>query len=514
LVGTGFLAGAALVAWLVAVALDRKPPPNVLIITIDTLRADVLGEDMPALLELAKRGVRFTRARTPCPLTLPAHASLLSGVDPRVHGMRTNTSVPLPGAAQRPFPMLAEELKSAGYATAAFVASAVLHPRFKLGAGFDQYRHPVLQGREEVLFLSLTAEQQVARLKAWMEARPKDRPYFVWVHLWDPHAPYDEYAGDERRAGTSRGQDDARTLYRGEVRRADWAVERMLQLIDPGSTVVVVTSDHGESLGEHDEKTHGHLCYSATMDVPLILAGPGVPNGKTESRVCSLTDVAPTLRRLCGLAAGSGPDLLSLPDRRTVVGESLYSFALYRWAQQVVAFDGTHTLVDGGPRLELFDRAADPGETRPVEDPEVASRLDEAITRYKAGEGARRPGAAFAVPATPYGAVNSPAHFLPPKANRTLLPVRPRLQRTERLMNRLNVAIALGARPDVESALEDLDDLERDDTQNPAFALARGRALLLVLGRPKQAERAFETAIARGYPRAALQGLLKRARGR
>jgi arylsulfatase A-like enzyme len=502
------LAGATLVVVLL-MALQREDRPNILVITIDTLRADALTKgDMPALTALAARGVRFERARTPVPLTLPAHVSLLAGVDARQHGMRANTAVPLPGRDDRDFTLLAEELQDAGYSTAAFVASSVLHPRFGAHAGFDTYRHPELQRAGAPAFETRDAVKQVELASKWLASRPKGQPYFLWVHLWEPHAPYREYAGDERRPGTSAESDDARELYRGEVRKADWAVERILALVDEATTVVLVTSDHGESLGEHGEATHGHLCYGATMDVPLVLAGPGVPEGKAERAICDLTDVKATLLGLCGLDV-AGPTLLDLPRDRVVVGESLYAYGLYRWAQQVVAYDGTHSLVDGGPVVQLFDREADPHETAPLSDP-TSAVLDKAITDYKSGEDAPRGGAAWTVAGTPYGALAIPATFVKPAENRALPAVGPWIMATELAINPLNAAIAAGRKDRVEALLTVVVSLERRDPNNPALALARGRGLLL-LERADEALKALEQAVERGYPRRDLEGLLRRA---
>ncbi|MFI5401422.1 MAG: sulfatase, partial [Planctomycetota bacterium] len=335
-----------------------------LIITVDTLRADALvPDDAPALLDAARRGIRFVRARTPAPLTLPAHATILTGVLPPVHGIRDNTAAPIPGPDARPFPLLAEEFRAAGYATAAFVASGVLDPRYKLDQGFDTYRHPAGPAPGAPSFPELDAKEQVERVRDWIRSRPAGKPFFLWVHLWDPHAPYRPYDGDERRAGTDAGDPDA-LRYKGEVRRTDAAIEELLKAVDPGTTIVVIAADHGESLGEHGEATHGLLCHGATLDVPLLLFGPGVPAGRTEERVAGLEDIAPTLRRLCELdaRAGDGFDLLSLPEERVAVGESLAAHRLYRWAQQSSAFDGRFALLDGGPRVELYDRAEDPVE--------------------------------------------------------------------------------------------------------------------------------------------------------
>jgi arylsulfatase A-like enzyme len=508
--------GLALAALLVAgwLLMRPGPAPNVLLITIDTMREDALAE-APALLDLARRGTHFPRVRTPAPLTLPAHATILSGLDPPGHGLRDNTAPPLPAREARPFSLLAEEFRESGYATAAFVASAVLDPRYRLDAGFDEYRHPPAQRAGAPGFLALAAEEQVTRVLDWLEARPRDRPFFVWVHLWEPHAPYEAFVGDERRAGTAE-TDPTDERYRGEVRRADAAVEALLTRIDLETTVVAVTSDHGESLGEHREPAHGFLCYGATMDVPCVLAGPGVTAGRTVDRLGALADLAPTLRRLAGLAArpGDGLDLFDLPESRVAAGESLYANRLYRWAQQSVAYDGRWTLVDGGPRLELFDRGADPGERQPLPDPESHARfeaLDRALQEYRARKRFGEPAASLAAAPTYYGSNRlALGDFLKPPENRQLPDVVAMLPADE-LLGRFRAAIAARATTLVRQLLARIEVLEAQDPANPAPALARGRALLLALGGPAAAAAAIEEAVRRGYDAPDVLRLLVRA---
>jgi len=505
------LIGAGLAVYLLQPA---SPPPSVVIVTIDTLRADALrSADMPELLALAARGQRFS-ARTPVPLTLPAHATLFSGLDPAGHGIRDNTSPALAAADARAFTLLAEEFSDAGYATAAFVASSVLDPRYRLDAGFDEYRHPAAPQAGAPTFHALMAEEQIARFETWIAARPKDRPFLAWIHIWEPHAPYEPYDGDERRAGTA-AADAAPLRYRGETRRADAALERMLHAIDAETTVIVVTSDHGESLGEHGEATHGYLCHGSTMQIPLVLAGPGVPTG-TETAPASLTDVAPTLRRLCGLDPrdGDGHDLLALPEARVLVGESLYAYRLYRWAQQSVAYDGRYALVDGGPTLQLFDLESDPGEVAPLDEPARHSRfpaLARALVRYRARRGAGREGTPLSAAPLYYGASRiAGTDFLKPGENRLLLDVAANLKAVA-LLNQGEDAVGARRPAQVEALVPRLMALAERDARNPAPCLLIGRARLLVLKRPAEAATDLEEAIRRGYDSRDVYRLLERA---
>jgi hypothetical protein len=418
--------------------------------------------------------------------------------------VRDNTAAPLPPRAARGFSLLAEEYAEAGYATAAFVASSVLDPRYGLDAGFEEYRHPAPAPPGDPTFPSRDASEQIELFRRWFEARDPSRPYFAWVHLWEPHAPYRPYAGDERRAGTDGDRDAPPVLYRGEVRKADAAVEALLGRIDRQDTVVVVTADHGESLGEHGESTHGYLCYGATMDVPLVLAGPGIAPGRRDDRVAVLEDLAPTLRRLSRLPPreGDGVDLRGRREPRVVAGESLYAYRLYTWAQQSCAFDGRYSLVDGGARVELFDRDRDPAERTPLADPASLAayeRLDRAIRAYQAPGAARQQGPAYSPAGTPYGSLRrEEGDFLPPAVNRRLPDVRDNLP-TVGSLNRLRAAIAGRDRALVGALLPQVVRLEVEDEGNPALSLALGRALLLVLERPAEAARALERAVERGY---------------
>jgi len=492
----------------------RGPRPSVLVVTIDTLRADAATpEDMPALRELAAAGLFAPRARTPAPLTLPAHVTLFSGLLPPRHGVRDNTAPPLPPREERDYELLAEGFTGAGYDTAAFVAASVMDERYGLDAGFRTYRQPAATQPGKPSFRAFAAEEQVRRFANWYEARRADRPFFAWVHLWDPHAPYAPYDGDERRPVRTEPQDPAPARYRGEVRRADAALESLLALVDRGSTVVLVTSDHGEGLGEHGEKTHGHLVYGATMDVPLVLAGPGVGTGVVD-RPVSLEDVAPTLRALAGLRprGGDGRSLLG-PEpaaARVLCGESLYANRLYGWAQQSVATDGRYTLVDGGPRFELFDRAADPDETAPLPDLREHAefeRLDRALRAYRRlGEGGRG-GADVALAGSPYGSVRRNVRtFLKPAENRRRRDVATGFDDIA-LLARMDGLIAahgpapsaIDARQAVRRLLPAIEDLRRRDERNPAPCLAQGRALALVLDRPDAAVEALREAVRRGY---------------
>jgi len=401
----------------------RSPErPSVVVITIDTLRPDAIGDSTPAMQRFLEQARNHRGARTVAPLTVPAHASLLTGLRPARHGVHDNVAAPIPRRTKRGWTLLAEEFRDAGYATAAFYASGVLAADTGLDAGFDRYQGPPNDGTSR----SFPAERQADAALAWLSERDGDRPFFLWVHFFDPHAPYVPFAGDDRRRGT-RAHDPERELYLGEVRRVDAAVERLLDAIGP-EAVVVLASDHGESLGEHGEQTHGILCYGATVDALLAVRGPGF-EAEDDPAPRSLCDLAPTLRRRCGLPArpGDGRPLRG-PPAGVVVSECLYTYRVHGWAQCFAASDGRYTLVESGPRLELFDRRADPRERRPLDRHDVPEfeKLDRALLALRstdAGPGRehdlRRAPIAYAAARRPFTA------YLPRRENAALPDPRP-----------------------------------------------------------------------------------------
>ncbi len=283
--------------------------PSVLLVTIDTLRADHVGAygaefaATPALDALAREGVRFETAISPAPLTLPAHASMLTGLLPSRHGVRHNGVYRLPDEIET----MAERFRAGGHSTAAVVGSIVLARRYGLDRGFDVYdeemegRHASATGYPE-----RSAQAVTKRALDWLDATP--RPFLLWVHYYDPHASY-----DPPEPFASRFRDRP---YDGEIASVDAAlgvlIERLRTQGRLDRTLVVVTADHGESLGEHGERTHGYGLYDATLRVPLILRGPGVPAGVRVPGVVSTTSIAPTLLAAAGLPAFAQSDGIDL----------------------------------------------------------------------------------------------------------------------------------------------------------------------------------------------------------
>jgi choline-sulfatase len=368
----------------------------VVLITIDTLRADRVGAygwraaRTPAIDALAARGVRADQAYAPAPITLPSHASLLTGVYPPRHGarhngMRVKTSVPT----------LAEMLRARGFATGAFIAAFPLDRRFGLDRGFDVYGDTLPRGvdgrprnerpgqavvDEALAWVTQTQAQEPARTKtSSADATGAGRkPVFLWVHLFEPHAPYEADAamGPGGHSSVGRGVSDR---YDDEIARADRQVARIVDAFAArrASTVFVVAGDHGEAFGEHGEVGHSLFVYDSTLRVPLILAGPGIDSGDRayiDRRPVSLVDIVPTLLQLTApTKANAGMDVemdgvsllpLSAELRsRELYAESFAPLLDFGWSP-LRALRVGHDKYIAAPKPELYDVTQDPAESR------------------------------------------------------------------------------------------------------------------------------------------------------
>lgn len=367
-----------------------RVPPNLLLVTLDTTRADHLGcygaggGRTPTLDRLAARGTRFARALTASPLTLPAHASLLTGLAPRAHGLRDNGIGSLPDDV----PTLATALTKRGYATAAFVTSRVLDRRFGLDRGFAVYDDAMAAERlGEFGYPERDAAAVTEAALGWLAERPSERPFFLWVHYYDPHAPYAPPASFRKQGEHGN--------YAGEIAYVDAEVGRLLAALpdDGAGTVVAAVGDHGESLGEHGEDGHGIFLYGATLQVPLILAGPGVDRGEVQEDLVSTVDLAPHLLGLLAAkdetAAGEAGDALAsgrrLGDGRHAFSETHMPANAYGWAPLAAVTDAGYRLVRA-PEPELYDLTTDPTERRNLvrERRKVFVRLAEALREHEA----------------------------------------------------------------------------------------------------------------------------------
>jgi arylsulfatase A-like enzyme/Flp pilus assembly protein TadD len=355
---------------------SRSARPNLVLVTLDTVRADHVGAygyaaaETPSLDRLAREGVRFAQASSPVPLTLPSHSSLLSGLLPPHHGLRNNGA----GAFPEGTATLATVLAGKGWRTGAFIGAFVLDRRFGLARGFDVYDDEI--ERDPHAGESLEAErpgsQVMDRALAWLgrETSPPGQPFFLWIHMYDAHAPYTPPSPwRERHPGQP---------YDGEIAAVDAQVGRLLAELDrrglAAHTVVAVAADHGEGLGEHGELTHGLLLYEPTLRVPLLVRAPGVTAGRVIQRPVSLVDLAPTLAGLLGQsfpapAAGrrlDGRDLSGAlrsqrePDVEDLYAETQYP-AVFGWSP-LAALRRRDFKYISAPKPELYDLEHDPKE--------------------------------------------------------------------------------------------------------------------------------------------------------
>ena len=462
-------------------------PPSVLLVTIDTLRADRVGAygdrdaRTPHLDALAQAGLVFERAYAPAPLTLPSHATIHTGLLPPAHGVRGNGSFAL---GPEP-PTLAEAMRARGLRTAAFVGAFPVARRFGLGRGFDHYDDRIEKAAGvHYEFAERRAADVVAAARAWLTANPG--PCFVWVHLFDPHAPYDPPAA-------FRGADP----YRGEIASADAALGALLQAWygRSGASYVAVTSDHGEAFGEHGEESHSLFVYDATLHVPLVLRGPDLP-ARRETAPVGLDDLAATL---LARVPGDGPalpgrDLTRSTEARALYAETLAPRLEFGWSDLRAWRDGRYKLVRA-PRPELYDVEADPGETRDLaaSDPgrvaAMTAALGEALERMGERTSARAPDPDAAERLRALGYAQGPGGAgsgADPK---------------DRVAVALAIARAAGPFPDAAAAARAYEAIARQDPDNPLVNFRLADALLRA-GQPARALPYFDR-VANGGPRTA-----------
>ena len=463
---------------------ERQPPaaapartrPSLLLVTIDTLRADHLGcygraaAATPTLDSLAGRGVRFATAVSHVPLTGPSHASILTGRTPLGHGFRDNGGYLIPAAVKT----AAEDFVQAGYRTAAFVSGFPLDRRFGFDRGFETYDDHLPKGNDprRTPYVERFADATTDAALRWLAATATGTsPFFLWVHYYDPHAPYEPPGALADRFRSS--------PYDGEIAFVDSQLARLLGALEEkgqlARTLVLVTADHGESLGEHGEGTHGLFVYDATLRVPWIMAGPGLAAGRVATTVARGIDVLPTLLDYTGLAAAPGIEGRSLrpaAEGREMAdapayAESLYAEREFGWAPLHAWRTARFKLIEA-PRPELYDLDADAGEkaNRAAELPDRAAELRRPL---QAALSAGTPAAATSVDAetatrlAALGYVGG-GHAQPASAA-------PRRDPKDgvRLMPRINRGMS-GARTDPEMAIRELTAVLAED---PGLLIAR-----------------------------------------
>jgi arylsulfatase A-like enzyme/Flp pilus assembly protein TadD len=366
---------------------------NVLLITVDTLRADRVSCYDSAHLQtphfdgLAEQGVVFTRAFANTSTTLPSHANILLGVSPLYHGVHENQHF----VVHTNFLTLAEHLKAAGYSTGAFVGAFPLDRKFGLNQGFDIYDDDFgHRSSERITDLERRAEDVVAKALPWV--RSQNSPWFLWVHVYDPHDPYTSPAPYAEQYSNA--------PYDGEVAYVDEVLGKFIENLKVEQllkdTLVIFTGDHGESLGQHGEKTHGFFAYNTAIWIPLIISGPGIKTGRVEHQVSHL-DIFPTV---CDVLNLKQPEFLQgqslMPamkgrrfPKRTIYFESLSPYYSMGWAPLQGIIKDNFKFIES-PIPELYDLKKDFEETENLASSRnlnsFRKKLDEIIEQYTSPE--------------------------------------------------------------------------------------------------------------------------------
>jgi len=435
---------------------------NVLLITLDTFRADRMGALTPNLTRLAAEGIRFDQAQSPVPLTLPAHASILSGLLPLHHGLRNNGAGVFPAS----YETLATVFSANGYRTGAFVGAFVLDRRFGLNRGFDVYDDEIARdpGTDLTLETERRADRVVDRAEAWLRGGD-GRPAFAWVHLWDAHAPYAPPSPYPQ-------------TYDGEIAFVDAQLGRLLAAVDRTQTVVIVVGDHGESLGEHGEQTHGLLLYQPTLHIPMVIAWPDAEARVVREPVSSV-DLAATVASLAGLTmpAGDGRNLAEalrgggdLP-RGDLYAETQYP-ATFGWSELTAMRRGEWKLIQGHAP-ELYDLGRNP--------PETVNALGEQRRLFRELASALDTLRTTAVASTQDPVDDETKEKLASLGYIAPAPVasggpRPDPKNMAPLFGELEQALTFIARGDARAAVPVLAELVRRDPANPVFRATLARA--------------------------------------
>jgi arylsulfatase A-like enzyme/Tfp pilus assembly protein PilF len=381
--------------------------PNLLLVTLDTTRTDRLGcygyeaANTPALDSLAARGVVFDKAYTPAPMTLTAHASLMTGLLPPQHGARVNGMHKLAADV----PTLAERLSQEGYRTGAFVAAFVLDKKFGLGRGFDRYDDDLEGAYEQNVPEGLSTyrpgDRVVDAALNWLaEADDEEQaqPFFTWVHLYDAHFPWHPHGEGVQDANAESG------TYDGEVSFMDEQVERLTAFLrERGleeNTIIVAVADHGEGLGDHHETEHAYLLNEEVLHVPWIMAGPGVKAGHRVPALVSLEDFQPTVIELLDFA---GTEVQGRSLAAALRGEDIPSgvsyaetdlpWTSYRWAPQRSITTERWKYIRT-PQAELYDRTSDCDEYANLAEAraDVLIELEERLRKLESQMGKRESG--------------------------------------------------------------------------------------------------------------------------
>jgi len=477
--GYPFLAAAGL---LVACG-SGEAPPSILLLTLDTTRFDALscyggeGASTSNLDRLAGEGILFEAAFTSAPLTLPAHASLLTGLYPIRHGVRDNGMGALPRSART----LAEHARDADYRTAAFVAAVVLDDAFGLDQGFERYDAPdPAQAGEHG---QRPARDVVDRALGWLDGLDAGEPFLLWLHFYDPHTPY-EPRPDALGCELPILDASNRSRYLREVCGMDGEIGRLFAALESSGawrrTIVLAVGDHGEAFGEHGEFGHSAHCFDTTLRVPMLLRLPdGSGAGTRRSDVVSVVDVLPSLLAGAGIGRAGGPRIDGLdvleapaPAERGVYFESYYGYLSFGWSPIAGWLDRDGKYVHTS-EPEFYDLRADPGELDSrFADPPVDLRryqrgiaeLADAPRLAADGEGGAGQDLLEGLRGLGYAAVGAVEEDLPHPLARSELPSPSRMAGP---YERSIEALAMTQRGEVAQAIPILEEVRSVNARNP-----------------------------------------------
>jgi len=504
----GSLLPAALLGVWTAACGGRADPSelSVVLVTLDTTRADRIGAyggrsvPTPHLDRIAREGVLFEEAISQVPLTLPSHSTLFTGRYPPSHGVRHNGVYQLPSSATT----LAERLREAGFETAGFVGAFVLNRGFGIEQGFDVYDQvPVnrfREGRDQIFEAERTADEVNERVFEWLDRRKGGR-FFLWVHYYDPHHPY--------RPPDTPGRTLAGEGYDREISYVDACFGdlvgrlRKKRLLD--RALLVVAGDHGESLGEHGEETHGFFLYESTLHVPLLMRAPGLlPEGRRVAGPVELADVAPTILDLLGLPPLEDAQGRSLRGRisgqegateAVARAETLLPWLDFGWAELRAVREGRFKYIEA-PTPELYDLKQDPREEVNLAtiEPERVAQLASLVSSWK-GEATSSNEAVRGLTAEEESLLRSLGYLAGDSRTLSNAPS-DRLDPKQgvRLLGEIETARRRLARGEAMAALRLAEEVLRSDPRNPAAINIRAAAYL-DLGQLDRAEAEAKAAL-------------------
>ncbi len=349
-----------------------KVKPVVILISIDTLRADYLklydpkGNSTPNLEQFSRECIIFRNAISQVPYTLPSHATMLTGMYPAAHRVRDNVRDTLPSA----IPTLAETFKKNGYQTAGFAGSMVLSQQTGIARGFDYYDDFFSRGdvhAEDLGGIERKAEDVAQSFEYWLQHRNSQAPFFAFVHFYDPHSPYTPPVGYSASSTIE-------NLYSGEIKYVDFAIGKLFATLKKNNiwnnAAILITSDHGEMLNEHGELGHGFFLYHPALAVPLLLHGPGLTAGTSVADLVEIADIAPTLLDVAGIqppAQMQGESLIALSKEgrkkknRAAYAESYFASLQFGISPLKMVQDGNLKYIEA-PYPEFYDLSSDPQE--------------------------------------------------------------------------------------------------------------------------------------------------------